>query len=417
MLSLPRRAAGAGQTHLASRPLLGIDRGGWLIFWAQGLSGLANGPFIVFGAIYQRQLHATPFEIGIVAAVGSIVGTLAMLPGIRLAESYHLRPTLLAGWLFAVPAPLCYALAPDWRLTMVGTFLLGLSVLNTPAMNVYLTLGVPKDRLAMVMTTVLSSFSLGLIAATLLDGWAAQMMGIRWLFATSVLLFAVASACVALVPRKPLPAETAVRLGFRHLTRFPAFLTLLALFAALTVVVFIPWTFLPLYLKEVGRMDSLGVGALVGILFLGSVLAGATLSAARRRFGSLPVVLAFELLFVVSAGVLLGARAFPTLAIACFLRGGFWSFRQVMTAVIGESLPYAALPKGYGVFAVVTGLAAALAYPIGGWLYGTGMAIPFAGSAVLMLIGVLATIVVRGAFPEQERPALAPPQRILPEAA
>ena len=408
----------AGQTGREPRPLLGIDRGGWLIFFAQGLSGLAQGPFIVFGAIYQRQLHATPVEIGIVAALGSVVGTLSMLPGIRLAESYHLRPTLLAGWLLAIPAPVCYALAPDWRLTALGAFFLGVAVCNTPAMNVYLTLGVPKDRLAMVMTTVLSSFSLGLIGATLLDGWAAQVMGIRWLFGTSVLLFSLASVCVAFVPRKPLPAETAVRLRYRHLSKFPAFVTLLVLFAALTVVVFIPWTFLPLYLEEVGRMNNLGVGALVGILFLGSVLAGACLSTARRRFGSLPVVLLFELLFVVSAGVLLGARAFPSLAVACFLRGGFWSFRQVMTAVIGESLPFAALPKGYGVFAVVTGLAAALAYPIGGWLYGNGMAIPFSASAILMLIGMLATFAVRAAFREPVRPAMAPlVDRVLPEAA
>jgi MFS family permease len=243
-------------------------------------------------------------------------------------------------------------------------------------------------------------------------------MGIRWLFATSVLLFAIASVCVAFVPRKLLPAETAIRMGYRHLTTFPAFLTLMVLFAAITVVIFIPWTFLPLYLKEVGHMDSLAVGALVGILFLGSVLCGAGLSRARRRFGSLAVILTYELLFVVSAAALLGSRAFPGLAVACFLRGGFWSFRQVMTAVIGESLPFQALPKGYGVFAVVSGLAAALAYPIGGWLYGNGMAMPFVASGTLMLFGLLATLAVRAAFAEPVRGATTPPvERALPEAA
>jgi MFS family permease len=130
------------------------------------------------------------------------------------------------------------------------------------------------------------------------------------------------------------------------------------------------------------------------------------------------VIVSYELLFVVSAAALLGARAFLGLALACFLRGGFWSFRQVMTAVIGESLPFQALPKGYGIFAVVSGLAASLAYPIGGWLYGHGMAMPFVGSAILMLIGLLATLAVRTAFLEPARPAATPPvERALPEAA
>ncbi|HYM51348.1 MAG TPA: MFS transporter [Candidatus Limnocylindrales bacterium] len=419
MLAVPLFRPAASRARPV-RPLLGIDRGGWLLFWAQGLSGLGTGPFTVFAAIYQKQLGASAIEIGLIAAVGTLLGTLAMIPGTRLAEAYHLRPVLLAGWLLAVPAPLCYALAPQWAMLAVGSAFMGLSVCNTPAMNVYLTLGVPRDRLAMVMTFVNSSFSIGLIVSTIAAGALAQWMGIRWLFAISLVLFALATVCVGFLPRKTLPAEVHVRLPYRQLFERRAFVMLMALFSFMTVVIFIPWTFLPLYAKEVGHMDDLGVGTLIAVLFSGSVLAGIVLSGLRRRIGSFAVILAFEVLFVVSGLALLGARTFPLLVVACFLRGGFWSFRQVMTAVIGEVLPANALAKGYGVFALITGTAAAIAYPIGGWMYSHGPLTPFWASAALMGGGLLLTGLLRAHFRAGEAPAgrqASPPERVLPEAA
>src|SRR5256885_10924369 len=152
-----------------------IDRGGWLLFGAYGLSGLGAGPFIAFGAIYQHELGASAFEIGVLAALGMLVATLVMLPGTRLAERSDLRKTIVAGWIIAIPAPLCYALAPHWWWTAAGILFLSASVFNTPAISLYLTLGVPRDRIAAVMTTVFSAYSLGLIASNLVTGWLAQI--------------------------------------------------------------------------------------------------------------------------------------------------------------------------------------------------------------------------------------------------
>jgi len=98
---IPSRSQ-AGRPGSRRGPLLGIDRGGWLLFAAQGFSGLGTGPFIVFAAIYQKQLGASALEIGMIAALGTVLGTLSMIPGTRLAEVYHLRPTLLAGWQFVL---------------------------------------------------------------------------------------------------------------------------------------------------------------------------------------------------------------------------------------------------------------------------------------------------------------------------
>jgi MFS family permease len=393
-------------------PFLGVDRGGWQIFAAQGLSGIGTAPFVVFGPIYQRQLGATAVEIGLIGALGLVVATLAMIPGTRLAEDYHLRRAIFWGWLLGIPAPLLFAMAPDWRLTAVAGIFLGLAVINTPAINVYLTLGVARDRIGFVMTIVVSAFSLGLIVSTLVSGWLAQMVGFRWLFVGAFVFFTAAAACVAVLPRKTLPPDASIRVAYRDLLRFPSYVRLTALFTLVTVIIFIPWTFTTLYAREVLHGSDLTLGALMAVFYLGSVSIGIALSRLRRRLGPMLVVICFEGAFIASAILLLSAGALPVIALAFFLRGGFWSFRQVMTAVVGEALPGRALAKGYGLFALVTGVAAALASPIGGALYGVEPRLVFGVSAALMGAAIAVTLLASGVF----RPLSAPIPRLVPAA-
>ena len=375
-----------------------IDRGGWLLFFALGLSGLGAGPFIAFGTIYQHDLGASAFEIGLMAAIGMLVATLVIFPGTRLAERRDLHKTIIAGWLIAIPGPLCFAVAPHWAWTALGVVLMQASVVNTPAISVYLTLGVPRHRIAMVMTTVLSAYSLGLIASNLLTGLLAQLMSLRALFWVATGFFALAAICIWFLPAKEPPRLALPSLRYRDLMGFPAFRVLLVLFTLVTVIIFIPWTFTALYASEAAHVDNVWIGILMSILYLGSVLLGLSLGQLRRSMGSVGIVLCFEAAYVVSAVLLLSSTALPMLGLAFFLRGAFWSFRQVMTAVIGEVLPDHAMARGYGLFALVTGAVVVVAYPIGGWMYGFQAGMPFWSSAVLMAIAMLITIAVRAYF-------------------
>ena len=391
-----RRAAPVGGHRPETR--VRIDRGGWLLFLAHAMSGLGAGPFVAFGAIYQRQLGASAFAIGVLAAVGMLVATLVMLPGTRLAERRDLHKTIMAGWLIAIPAPLCFALAPNWGWTAAGVIFMQASVINAPAVSLYLTLGVPRDRIAMVMTTVLSAYSLGLIASNLLTGWLAELVPLRTLFWMSTAFYALAAVCLWSLPAKVPPALPSPSVRYRDLLRYPAYRVLLVLFSVVTLIIFIPWTFTGLYAREAAHVDNFWVGGLMGILYLGSVLIGLSLGRLRRSMGSVVIVLCFESAYVVSAILLLASMALPILGVAFFLRGAFWSFRQVMTAVIGEVLPDYAMARGYGLFALVTGAVVVVAYPIAGWMYGRSPGMPFWSSAVLMGIAMLATIAVRAYF-------------------
>src|SRR2546428_3583297 len=355
-----------------------IDRGGWLLFFAHGLSGLGAGPFIAFGVIYQRELGASAFEIGVLAAIGMLVATLVMLPGTGLAERRDLRQTVIAGWALAVPAPFCYAVAPHWSWTAIGILFLQVSVFNTPAISVYLSLGVPRDRIAAVMTTVVSSYSLGLIASSVLSGWLAQVVPLSALFWVSFAFFVLATVCIAFLPAKTTPRFTVPAIRYRDLMRFPAYRVMLSLFTLVTAIIFIPWTFTALYAREAAHVDNFWIGVLMSVLYLGSVIMGLSLGRLRRKLGSVVIVLCFEAAYVVSAILLLSSMALPILGLAFFLRGAFWSFRQVMTAVIGEVLPDYAMAKGYGLFALVTGPRVVGAYPIGGRMCG-----PLGGGALL----------------------------------
>ena len=369
-----------------------------MLFGAHLLSGLGAGPFVAFGAIYQRQLGASAFEIGLIAAIGMLVGTLVMLPGTPLAERHDLRKTIILGWALAVPGPLCFALAPHWAWTGVGTLFIQASVINAPAISVYLTLGIPRDRIAMVMTTVLSAYSIGLIASNLLAGVLAQVVPISVLFWMSFVFYVLATVCIAFLPSKVQPRPTATTARYRDLMAFPAYRVLLALFTVVTMIIFIPWTFTALYGREAAGVSNVWIGALMAGLYLGSVLIGLSLGWLRKSLGSVTIVLCFEAAYVASAILLLASMALPLLALAFFLRGGFWSFRQVMTAVIGEVLPEHVMARGYGLFALTTSAAVILAYPIGGWMYGRHAAMPFWASALMMALAMLATVAVRAYF-------------------
>jgi predicted MFS family arabinose efflux permease len=344
-----------------------------------------------------------------------LVATLVMLPGTRLAERRSLRKTVIAGWAIAVPAPLCYAIAPHWGWTAVGILFLQLSVFNTPAISVYLSLGIPRDRIAAVMTTVFSAYSLGLIASSVLSGWLAQVVPLSALFWVSFAFFFLAAVCIAFLPSKRSPTFSVPSIRYRDLMGFPAYRVMLGLFTVVTAIIFIPWTFTALYAREAAHVDNFWIGVLMSVLYLGSVIMGLGLGRLRRSLGSVAIVLCFEAAYVVSAILLLSSMALPILGFAFFLRGAFWSFRQVMTAVIGEVLPDYAMAKGYGLFALVTGAVVIVAYPIAGWMYGLQLSMPFWSSALLMALAMLVTVWVRAYFHANY---LKPPQvEIVPDDA
>src|SRR3989475_12920871 len=181
--------------------------------------------------------------------------------------------------------------------------------------------------------------------------------------------------------------------------RFPAYRVMLSLFTLVTAIIFIPWTFTALYAREAAHVDNFWIGVLMSVLYLGSVIMGLSLGRLRRSMGSVAIVLCFEAAYVVSAVLLLSSTALPILGLAFFLRGAFWSFRQVMTAVIGEVLPDHAMARGYGLFALLTGAVVVVAYPIGGWMYGVGARTAFWSSAGLMAVAGLVPIVGPPYFP------------------
>jgi predicted MFS family arabinose efflux permease len=285
---------------------------------------------------------------------------------------------------------------------------------------VYLTLGIPRDRIAVVMTTVFSAYSLGLIVSNLLTGWLAQIAPMSALFWMSFGFFFLAAVCIAFLPNKAPREVTAPRLRYRDLMRFPAYRVMLALFSLVTAIIFIPWTFTALYAREAAHVDNFWIGVLMAGLYLGSVLIGLSLGRLRRSLGSVVIVLCFEAAYMLSAILLLTTMALPLIGFAFFLRGAFWSFRQVMTAVIGEVLPDHAMARGYGLFALVTGAVVIVAYPIGGWMYGRQPGMPFWMSAILMALAMLATFAVRAYFHANylKPPQVAvTPEDVLPRAA
>ena len=106
-----------------------------------------------------------------------------------------------------MPAPLCYAVAPHWLWTAAGILFMQAAVVNAPAISVYLSIGIPRDRIAVVMTTVLSAYSIGLIISNLAAGWLAQVAPMSALFWASFVFFLLAAICIAFLPSKTQPVR------------------------------------------------------------------------------------------------------------------------------------------------------------------------------------------------------------------
>jgi len=276
---------------------------------------------------------------------------------------------------------------------------LQVSVFNTPAISVYLSLGIPRDRIAAVMTTVFLrplfaradrlQRALRLARPTPADERA--LLGL-------LRLLLPGDGLHRLPPGQRDARFTTPSIRYRDLMSFPAYRVMLALFMVVTAIIFIPWTFTALYAREAAHVDNFWIGVLMSVLYLGSVFMGLSLGRLRRTLGSVTIVLCFEAAYVVSAILLLSSMALPILGLAFFLRGAFWSFRQVMNRRDRRSAAGLCDGQGYGLFALVTGAVVIVAYPIAGWMYGLQVSMPFWSSALLMAIAMLVTVWVRAYF-------------------
>ena len=108
---------------------------------------------------YIKGLGASPFIIGLIWAAGYLILTIVRIPGAYIADRYG-RKQIIVLMTFGVSLSyIFYAIAPDWRLVLVGVILGNLCLIYQPALQAITADSIPPEKrgLGFALTQVIPS--------------------------------------------------------------------------------------------------------------------------------------------------------------------------------------------------------------------------------------------------------------------
>ena len=237
-----------------------------------------------------------------VVSFGFVKGSMNFVSG-RLSERVGRRRVLIWGWLFALPIPFIFLLAPSWNWIIAGNVLLGINQGFAWSMTVTSKLDIvrPEQRGLATGFNEFSGYG-GVALAGVITGYLAASFDPRWsLFVFGLAVIGLALASAMLFSAETLPwarAESAAHKGGTHegpRPRFPTNVsanpttaeifalvsfrhrTFMALSQAGCIEKFVDalvWAFFPAYLYAKG-LSLVEIGWVVG--FYGFVWGGSKL--------------------------------------------------------------------------------------------------------------------------------------------
>jgi len=378
-----------------------------IIFWAIFLWAMGMGLYNYLWPVYTRQLGAGDVELGFLYSLSFLITTLATIPGGSLADRFDRKWVIIGFWWIAVPSPVIYALAGDWRALIPGILLFNVSNALNPALQAYLSETTEPRRIATTFNVVFAAFPLGMVISPAVGGWLARGFGLRSVFWVTFAFYLVSSLSLFLltpqpprrVVRRDKPARAPASPGGGWLAA-PEVRPLLRLSLFFGLVMGLWNLYLPFstpFLEDVAGLDVSWVGVLGTLASLGAAILSPLLGRLADRNG-LPRVLGWSLAAQLAPlGLwLLWPTALPALAGSMFLRGLQDGSRGVMTSMVGHHMtgPKAGdrrqlAGRGFALYAVVTGLFQAVTPYVGGWLYRYGAPVPFLAALVGLALATL----------------------------
>ncbi|HZC45901.1 MAG TPA: MFS transporter [Candidatus Acidoferrum sp.] len=170
------------------------------------------------------------------------------------------------------------------------------------------------------------------IAAASIDhlGWRATYLAFA--AATSAILF----GCALIVERPPVHVTPSRVVKLRDALRSPAFGFLYASSVAVSIVVFVPFVYLPSFARDHGA-GEFGSAALVGIIGGASVAGRMGLGSLADRAGVVRLYQASFLVLALSYGIWLAAASYPVMVVFALVMGaGYGGYVALSPAVIAH---------------------------------------------------------------------------------
>ncbi len=370
-----------------------------LFFW-----GIGEGTWFFIRSLYLEELGARPEEVGLALSIAALTIAASFLPGGWLADRFDRKHVLVAGWLAGVFAPALMALADNWREFMVGYTVYNLSAFVLPAIDAYVAHAAGRAPLGRVFPIVYAGYAIGSVLGPQLSKALLAILDVRGVLFLSSALFGMSTLAVAFVRRQPV-TPPAAQAGAR-LSPIAALRPALIFFAILFVIEFgmsIGAQLIPNYLQRIGWQlaDVSGIGSAqpIGVACL-SLLVG-HLSAGREQRGLLiaqALVLASMVVFAFGAWAWGGF-----VGTGYFMLGGYQAARQQANARVSRYVRSEHRGMAFAVTETIAALSLAAAAMAGGLLFASNPVWPFYAGLLLIPIGALLTLRLRG--PRHAQPA------------
>jgi len=350
-----------------------------LIFVSNFIGAFGDGLYVYILPLYIRGLKASSADVGSLFSIFTLSTALTIIPGGFLADRFDRKKLMILGWMIWVPIPLLFSVVTHWTQLFPVMGLYGFFI-SGPATSAYVVTLARKDRVTITYTMLGASWWLGYIFSPGLGGYLSTFIGMRGVFFLSFIFYAVATSVLLFIRGQ----RVEKRLRFQteppssnssHAQR----IVLLSLFFA-TVFFFLSLV-RPLvvqFFQDVYHLESLHIGVLGSIGFLGSALFSIGLGKVGDKLGkTVAAAIALLLGAALSFALFISFRDFFILVFASFLYGASYMLWSLMGASVGSITPEASRGRWISVSQMLATMAASVAPFIGGVLYESSPYVPF----------------------------------------
>jgi len=347
-----------------------------LLFVATFIGAFGDGLYFYILPLYIRELGANPVEVGTFFSVMLLAAAFTSLLGGYLADKYNLKKAMIAGWLVWMPVPIIFSLAKNWVQLLPGAVLYGFWI-GQPAFSAYIASSAEKKKMTLTFTILSSSWSLGYIFSPALGAYLSEVVGIRWVFYLTFILYGTCTSIFFLINSQGVATQTSQLSSTATSFERKKLLVWSAFFAVITFFVLLVRPLVPQILRDEFHLTDSLVGILGSITFLGSGVLGIYLGRIGDKWKKAGAISVCMIFCSVSAIILVLFNNFFALSLASFLMGASYTILSLIGAVISPIAPETSRARWISVPLSASMFAAFLAPYLGGLLYDSSPYNPF----------------------------------------
>ena len=349
---------------------------------------LANIAGNMYGGIlplYLKSMGASVAQIGLFFTLFQILPLVLQILGGWISDSLGRLRSIALGSLAGVLSYVGLILAPTWQWVFMGESLGAITrSLIGPSFGAFLAEESQEENRARVYGITQSIFQIVSVIGPPLGGWLADNYGFKFMLIIAAIIYSTATIIRVLMARRAASHESETRVGKLTLTSLKdnlgAMLTIIISGGLITwllltdgvrdIAFSLSFTYLPVYLEDIGGLSATQIGWLTSILGVSTMLINIPAGwLADKKGERVNIVIGFLLQFIALIAFL-RLDSFLGYALVWSLFGvGIGFMSPAYQSLLSKALPAKLRGTGFGLIQSSLGLFSLPAPLIGGQLY------------------------------------------------